>query len=68
MATGDYQTAIRSLHNAASDESITLDPALVYRKTGMVKEAAQTLSEGLRAYPGDDTLAPLPGRGNHCGH
>ena len=43
MAAGDYQTAIRSLRSAARDESMTLDLALAYRKTGMLDEAAQTL-------------------------
>jgi Flp pilus assembly protein TadD len=56
MAAGDYETVIRSLRTAARDQSMTLDLALAYRKTGMLDEAAQTLSEGLRADPGSDAL------------
>ncbi len=56
MATGDYETVIRSLRIAARDESMTLDLALAYRKTGMLDEAAQTLSEGLSTDSGSDAL------------
>ena len=56
MAAGDYETLIRSLRSTARDESMTIDLALAYRKTGMLDEAAQTLNEGLRADPGSDAL------------
>ncbi|MGO8758722.1 MAG: tetratricopeptide repeat protein [Terracidiphilus sp.] len=56
MAAGDYETAIRSLRNAARDQSMTLDLALADRKTGRLDEAAQTLNEGLSADPGSDAL------------
>jgi Flp pilus assembly protein TadD len=56
IATGDYETVIRSLRNAAREASLTLDLAVAYRKTGMLDEAAQTLSEGLNADPGSDAL------------
>jgi Flp pilus assembly protein TadD len=56
IAAGDYETVIRSLRSVARDESMTLDLALAYRKTGMLDEAAQTLNEGLRADPDSDAL------------
>ncbi|HXR38300.1 MAG TPA: tetratricopeptide repeat protein [Terracidiphilus sp.] len=56
IATGDYETVIRSLRSAARDESMTLDLALAFRKTGMLDDAAETLNEGLRADPGSDAL------------
>ena len=56
MAAGDYQSVIRSLGAAARDESMTVDLALAYRKTGMLDESAQTLSEGLKADPQSDAL------------
>ncbi len=56
IATGDSAAAIRTLRNAERDESMTLDLALAYRKTGMLDEAAQTLHEGLRDDPDSDAL------------
>jgi Flp pilus assembly protein TadD len=56
IAAGDYETVIRSLRTAACDESMTLDLALAYRKTGMLDQAAQTLNEGLQTDAGSDAL------------
>jgi len=56
IATGDYETVIRSLRTTARDESMTLDLALAYRKTGMLDKAAQTLNKGLSTDPGSDAL------------
>ncbi|MGD1106287.1 MAG: tetratricopeptide repeat protein [Terracidiphilus sp.] len=56
MAAGEYENVIRSLRTAARDETMTVDLALAYRKTGMLDEAAQTLNEGLSTDPDSDAL------------
>lgn len=56
IAKGDYDSVIRSLQGAARDENLTLDLAIAYRKTGMLKEEEQTLQQGLRVDASSDAL------------
>lgn len=61
IAAGDYDAAIRTLRSAPRDkvrtnESLTLDLAIAYRKAWMNDEAAQALEEGLQSHPSSDAL------------
>lgn len=56
IAVGDYASVIRGLPGAASDENLTLDLAIAYRKTGRLNEEEQTLQKGLKADPKSDAL------------
>jgi len=51
ISVKDYETAIRRLRFAPSDQNLSLDLAVAYRKAQMFDEAAQALSEGLKRYP-----------------
>lgn len=56
IAVGDYDSVIRSLQGATRDESLTLDLAIAYRKTGMLKAEEQTLQQGLSVDSSSDAL------------
>lgn len=56
IAAEDYASVIGSLRSAARDDNLTLDLAFAYRNMGMLKEAEQTLKQGLDANPGSDAL------------
>ncbi len=50
-AEGDYSTTIALLHSAPADENLTLDLAEAYDKAGMLDDAANVLTEAVRANP-----------------
>jgi Flp pilus assembly protein TadD len=56
IAAGDYETAIRRLRSASSDENLILDLAVAYRKSQRFDEATQTLVNGLKTFPNSVSL------------
>jgi tetratricopeptide (TPR) repeat protein len=51
MATGDYPSAIGLLRSAPHDESLTLDLAEAYGRSGDLADAEKTLTQALRLNP-----------------
>lgn len=56
IAAGRYASVIRSLRKVNRDETLTLDLAIAYRKSGMLDDEEQILKQGLNTDPGSDAL------------
>jgi len=56
IATGQYGSVISRLRSAPRDQNLTLDLASAYRQADMFDDAANVLTEGLKAYPNSDSL------------
>jgi Flp pilus assembly protein TadD len=56
IAAGDYEAVVRRLPAAPHDQNLILDLALAYRRAEMFDDAARVLTQGLKLYPGSDSL------------
>ena len=56
IAAGDYEAVVRLLPAAPHDQNLILDLALAYRRAEMFDDAARVLTQGLKLYPGSDSM------------
>ena len=56
LAAGDNESVIAQLSAMQLDESLTLDLAIAYGRTGQLDNAARMLNQGLKTYPNSTAL------------